>query len=188
MERGGSAKCYKCGCEANRFYTFARLSDKEAFLGVVKRNVCDECLSRYIEEVKSGRKGRYEFLIWLPILLPFGLLLAALADNASWRIVGWILLIFGLLLPVMTYTAHRREMKRAREASFESNAERYGREMCVEDAMKTNRQAKLVVIKRDYAQDDYTVDRIAGDAGVTAQTAAAIKSVVGKISDAAADG
>ncbi len=187
MERGGSAKCYKCGCVANHFFTFARLSDKEVFLGVVNRIVCDECLSRYIDDIKSGRKGRYEFLIWLPILLPFGMLLSALAENGSWRIVGWILLGFGLLLPAMTYAAHRREMKRARESSFEENADRYGREMCIEDAMKTNKQAKLVEIKRDYAQSGYTVERIAADAGITAHAAVVIKSVVDKMNDLAAN-
>lgn len=187
MGHGGSDKCYKCGCEANRFFTFLRLSDKEAFLGVVKRNICNECLSRYIEDVKSGKKGRYEFLIWLPIMLPFGVLLATLSENTTWRIVGWAALALGLILPVMTHIAHRREITRARTSSFKENADRYAREMCREDALKTNAQSKLVEIKSDYASNDYTADLIAADAGVTPQMATTIKSIISKMNITVAD-
>jgi hypothetical protein len=163
---------------------FARLNDKDGFSGVVHRNVCNECLDQYINDVKTGKKGRYECLIWLPILLPFGMILVTLADNATWRIIGWIALCLGLILPVSTYAGHRREMRRARSASFEENAKRYCREMCREDVMKTNGQSKLVEIKREYASSDYTAERIAVDAGVTLQTATTIKSIIAEMNDA----
>ncbi len=187
MGRGVSNKCYKCGTQAHHFFTFARLSDKEAFLGVISRNVCNECLSHYIDDIKNGKKGRYEFLIWLPVLLPFGLLLVTLAENITWRVIGWLMILFGLILPVTTYMAHRREMLRAQAASFEENAERYSRQMCIEDAMKTNGQSKLVEIKDDYALCDFTAERIAEDAGVTLQMATTIKSVVEKITEPSFD-
>ncbi len=183
MGRGVSNKCYKCGCNAHHFFTFARLSDKEAFLGVINRNVCNDCLSHYIDDIKKGKKGKYEFLIWLPVLLPFGVLLATLSENVTLRVVGWIMILFGLILPVTTYMAHRHEMLRAQAASFEENAERYGRRMCIEDAMKTNGQSKLVEVKSRYALSDYTAERIAEDAGVTLQTAMTIKSVIEKLAE-----
>jgi hypothetical protein len=180
MERGRSTKCYKCGGAASHCYTFLRLSEKEAYLGVVERNVCDTCLARYIEEIKSGRRGRYEFLFWLSILLPIGVPLAAFAASASWRVVGDVMIGSAFLLSALAVVSHVRERRRACVASDLENTETYCIQMCREDARSTCRRSKLIEVKREYALDACTAERIASEAGVSPRTAERIRPILRK--------
>jgi len=80
VEQSNLSKCFRCGGESLRFFAFARLNEKEMFLGVIDRAVCDTCLAKYIETVKSGKKGRYNFLGPLIPMTVFGTLLTVFAE------------------------------------------------------------------------------------------------------------
>lgn len=59
----------------NFAFAYARFSAREAFLGVIYRGVCRECLRAYIEEIQNDRHLRGELLM-------------ADCAAAPWRAVG----------------------------------------------------------------------------------------------------
>ncbi|HRX57274.1 MAG TPA: hypothetical protein P5075_00735 [Eubacteriales bacterium] len=178
MEQNSLSKCFRCGGESQRLFAFARLSDKEAFLGVTDRAVCDACLAKYVEEVKSGKKGRYNFLGPLIPMTVFGTLLAVFAESGFWVGVGVLLLLGGAAAAAAAVVEHKREVKTAREADAEENMKKYAPKMCLEDARKSGQQGKLVEMKLEYATDKYPIEKIAKEAKVSVQTATMIKLII----------
>jgi hypothetical protein len=186
MDQNRLSRCFRCGKESSRLFAYVRLGENEAILGAVNRAVCDECLAKYIEEIKSGRKGRYRFLSPLIPMLTMGSLLTAFAESGFWRGAGILLLIAAAAVTAMAVRDHVREVKRAREASMEENMKKYAPQMCVEDARK-GQQGKLVEMKLEYATGEYPVERIAKEAKVSVETAMRMKLIVLKaFADAAA--
>lgn len=61
MEQNEVTRCFQCGSVSSHVHAFARLNDKEAFLGVTTRSVCDNCLDRYIDRVKDGKRTGLHF-------------------------------------------------------------------------------------------------------------------------------
>ena len=177
MEHPIAVKCFLCGGPASFAYAYARLSDNEGFLGVIYRGVCRECLAEYIEQVKSGRHIRADGWVWLLAILPIGGLLAALTDYAIWRMIGYGLILLAILLPLISRLLQRREAKRANSASDAENETRYSARMCLEDALHTNRQIKLIPLHERYASPDYTPERISAETGVTRLMAQQISSI-----------
>lgn len=178
MEQSNLSKCFRCGGESQRLFAFARLSDKEAFLGVTDRAVCDACLAKYVEEVKSGKKGRYNFLGPLIPMTVFGTLLTVFAESGFWIGLGVLILLGGVAATAVSILQHVREVKSAREADTEENMKKYAPIMCMEDARKSGQQGKLVEMKLEYATDKYPIEEIAKEAKVSTQTAAMIKLII----------
>lgn len=177
MEQPIAVKCFLCGATVRYAYAYARLSDNEDFLGVIYRGVCGECLAEYIERVKVDRHVRADGWVWLLAILPVGGLLAALTDHIVWRMIGYGLILLAILLPLASRLLQRREAKRARIASDEENEIRYSARMCLEDALRTNRQIKLVPLHERYASPDYTPERISAETGVSRAMAERIASI-----------
>lgn len=177
MEQPIAVKCFFCGGAARFAYAYVRLSDNEDFLGVIYRGVCKECLAEYIERVKAGKHVRSDDWVWLLAILPVGGLLAALTDHIAWRMIGIGLILLAILLPFGSRMAQRREAQRARKASNEENETRYSARICLEDALRTNRQIKLIPLHERYASTDYTPERISAETGVSRAMAERISSV-----------
>jgi len=159
-------------------HAFARLSDKEAFLGAATRSVCDECLDRYIERVKDGKKDRFTFLWPLTLLSFIGVLMFFTAEKAGFRTLGVLIVLLGVTIAGIIIYQQRKECLDARAASEEENRKKFSPIMCRENANKAGTQSKLVEMKLEYALDEYTVERIGKEAGVSLQTATLIKAIV----------
>ncbi|MEA4869795.1 MAG: hypothetical protein VB062_04050 [Christensenella sp.] len=177
MEQPIAVKCFLCGGTANYAYAYARLSDSEAFLGVIYRGVCEKCLADYIERIKADRHVRADGWVWLAAVLPVGGLLAALATITAWQVIGFGLILLAILLPLGSRLAQRREAKRASAASDEENETRYSELMCLEDALRTNRQIKLVPLHARYCAEGFTAERFSGETGVSRPTAVFLQSI-----------
>ena len=152
MEQTGQIKCHLCGRVADYSFAYARFSEREAFLGVIFRGVCRECLREYIERIKRDRQLRGELLLWPMILLPVGALLAALSDSVTGRLTGFILLGLAAFVPIVLRLFQRREAMRVRRTSEQENFVRYSEQMCREDAQRTSRQTKLIYLRPEYAK------------------------------------
>lgn len=178
MEQNNLSRCFKCGAESKRLFAFAILSDNETILGMANRAVCDECLAKYVEKVKSGKKGRYAFLAPLVPMAAIGTLITAIAGSDFWRVVGILLILAGIATALVRIREHVREVKRAREADMEENMKKYAPQMCLEDIHKSGTQGKLVEMKLEYATDQYPIEKIAKEAKVSQQTAMLIKTII----------
>ena len=177
MEQPIAVKCFLCGGPAGFAYAYARLNDREDYLNVIYRGVCRECLAEYIDRVKSGRHVRTDGWVWMLAILPVGGLLAALTEHIAWRMIGYSLILLAILLPLSSRLLQRREAERARKASDEENEIRYSARMCLEDALRTNRQMKLVPLHERYTSPDYTPARISEETGVSRLMAERIRTM-----------
>lgn len=178
MEQNEVTRCFQCGSVSSHVHAFARLSDKEAFLGVTTRSVCDNCLDRYIDRVKDGKKDRFTFL-WPLIVLSFiGLLMHFTAEKAGYRTLGVLIVLLGITIAGIAIYQQRKECTDARAASVEENRKKFSSIMCRENANKAGTQNKLVEMKLEYALDEYTIERIGKEAGVSLQTATLMKAIV----------
>lgn len=109
MEQSEVTRCFQCGGVSSHVHAFARLSDKEAFLGVTTRSVCDDCLDRYIERVKDGKKDRFTFL-WPLILMSFiGLLMFFTAEKVGFRTLGVLIVLLGVTIAGIAIYQQRKE-------------------------------------------------------------------------------
>ncbi len=177
MEQPIQVKCHLCGGAAKYAFAYARFSDRETFFGVIYRGVCRECLNRYIENIKHDQHHHGERLLWPVVLLPFGALLAALSAHLVSRVIGYFLIFFAIILPVLMRDWQRREARRARLASEAENISRYSEIMCREDALQTSRQTKLIYLDPAYASKPYDTPRIARELLVTQECAAHIREL-----------
>lgn len=178
MEQKEVTNCFQCGGVSSHVHAFARLSDKEAFLGVTMRSVCDECLDRYIERVKDGKKDRFAFLWPLIVCLFIGLLMLFTAEKAGFRTLGMLIALLGVIVAGIAIYQQRSECRDARAATDEENRKKFSPIMCRENANKAGSQSKLVEMKLEYALDEYSIERIGKEAGVSFQTATLIKAIV----------
>jgi len=178
MEKNEVARCYQCGGVSNHVHAFARLSDKEAFLGVTTRSVCDGCLDRYIERVKDGKKDRFVFILPLVVCLFIGLLMLFTAEKAGFRTLGVLIALLGVIVAGIAIYQQRKECLDARAATDVENRNKFSPIMCRENAAKEGTQSKLVEMKLEYALDEYNIERIGKEAGVSLQTATLIKAIV----------
>lgn len=175
MEQPIAVKCFLCGGTTRYAYAYARLNDRENFLGVIFRGICDECLADYIAKVKADKHARADDWIWLAAVIPVGGLLAALSENTAWQWVGLGLILLAVLMPLGSRLTQRWESRRANAASEEENERRYSELMCLEDAQRTNRQFRLIPLHERYCTAEYTIERISEEAGVSRVTAALLK-------------
>lgn len=178
MEQPNPVKCHLCGGVADVAFAYARFSDREAFLGVIYRGVCRDCLRAYIENIKKDRNLRGELMLWPMVLLPVGALLAALSKYQASQIVGYCLLGLAFIVPVVMRFWQRREALQAIHASEEENMRRYSEQMCREDAQRTSRQTKLIYLKPAYANIGME-EQIVKETGVQMETAALIIRLAG---------
>ncbi|MEN6417985.1 MAG: hypothetical protein ABFC73_03595, partial [Clostridiaceae bacterium] len=168
----------KCGGVSSHVHAFARLNEQEAFLGVTTRSVCDDCLKKRIEKTKEGKVG------WLVLLLPLlttmalGLPMLIGAEKTGFRVLGALIILFGWVVVGTVIYQLVKEIKEARMASDEENIKKYSPIICREDAAKAGAQSKLVEMKLEYALDEYTVERIGKEAGVSFQTATLMKAII----------
>ncbi|MEN6595473.1 MAG: hypothetical protein ABFC31_11075 [Clostridiaceae bacterium] len=171
-------RCFKCGGASSHVHAFARLSEQESFLGVSTSSVCDDCLKKRIEKMKEGKEG------WLVLLLPllttmaFGLPMLIAAEKTGFRVLGALIILFGWFVVGAAIYQQIKEIKAARAASDEENIKKYSPMICRENAAKAGAQSKLVEMKLEYALDEYPVQRISKEAGVTVQTATLMKAII----------
>ncbi len=180
MEKPVHVKCYRCGSAAAHRFAYALFSEREAFLGVVYRGVCRQCLNDYIDRVKTAKRGRAEGLLWIAIFLPTGLLFAGLAAEPVFRAVGFGFIALALLLPVAARILQWREAAQAKRADDAENEAKYSELICREDAHRTNRHTKLVQLRPEYAQDSVCAERIGEENGVSAAIGETIRQIAGK--------
>lgn len=173
MEQNEISRCHKCGKAADHMFAFLRLGDKDAVLGAVSRSVCGACLEPYIERVQSGKHDRFAFLVPLLACGALGGLLCASAKTSFWQGVGVLAIVLGVVVAGIAIYQQMAETKRARVSTHEENVKRYSAMMCKEAAAKAG--GKLVELKIEYAADEYSIERIAKEAGVSMQVAALIK-------------
>ena len=171
LEQATQIKCHRCGRAADYAFAYARFSEREAFLGVIFRGVCRDCLRDYVEQIKRNRQLRGELLLWPMILLPVGALFAALSHSLAGEISGFILLGLAGVVPLTIRLFQWREAKRVRRASEEENFRTYSEKMCREDAQRTSRQTKLIYLKHEYAQEGASPAAIAREMSVDISTA-----------------
>lgn len=152
MEQAYQVKCHLCGGAAEFAFAYARFSERDAYLGMIYRGVCRECLRTYIESIKQDRLARGEILLWPMILLPVGALFAPLSKTLAGEIAGYCLLCLAIVLPVGMRLIQHAEAKRVRRASEEENIRVYSELMCREDAQRTSKQTKLIYLKPVYAE------------------------------------
>ena len=171
MEQATQIKCHRCGRAADYAFAYARFSEREAFLGVIFRGVCRDCLRDYVEQIKRNRQLRGELLLWPMVLLPFGALLAALSQSKIVQAIGFVLLGLAIIIPLLMRFCQRRESRVARRASEAENEARYSEQMCREDALNTSRQTKLIYLNPDYAAQSADLADIARETGVAPETA-----------------
>ena len=177
LEQPNQSKCHVCGSAADDTFAYARFSDREAFFGVIYRGVCRACLRAYIETIKKDRHLRGELLLWPALFLPIGALLAALSDSMASRIIGYGMLGLAVVMPVYMRLWQRREARRATLASDAENEQRYSEQMCLEDALRTGRQTKLIFLRPEYTQAGYDSARIARETGVAPATGVLLKKL-----------
>lgn len=173
LEQPNAIKCHLCGEAAQDAFAYARFSEREAFLGVIYRGVCRDCLRAYIETIKRDKHLRGEMMVWPMVLLPVGALLAALSKYKASQIVGYCMLGLAVVIPVLMRFWQRREARIASRASEEENMRRYSEQMCREDAQRTSRQTKLIYLNPAYANEGME-EQIVKEAGVRSETAALI--------------
>lgn len=169
LEQPKQVKCHLCGAIAEESFAYARFSARDAFLGVIYRGVCRDCLLDYIENIKKDRK-RGELLVWPMVLLPVGALLAALSSYPVSQIIGYCLIGLAVVLPISMRIWQRREARFAARASEAENIRRYSEQMCREDAQRTSRQTKLIYLKTDYASEG-AEKQIAKETGMKGESA-----------------
>ncbi len=177
LEQQSPIKCHQCGNDANFAFAYARFSAREAFLGVIYRGVCRECLRAYIEEVQNDRHLRGELLLWPIVLLPLGALLAALSQSEIVQSIGFFLLALAIVIPIFMRLLQKRESIAARRASEAQNEARYSEPMCREDALSTSRQTKLIYLCPEYGAEGADIAMIARDTGVALETARLIQKL-----------
>ena len=177
MEQPSPIKCHRCGIDANFAFAYARFSAREAFLGVIYRGVCRECLHAYIEEIQNDRHLRGELLLWPIVLLPIGALLAALSQSEIVQSIGFGLLALAIVIPIFMRLWQKRESIAARRASEAQNEARFCEPMCREDALSTSRQTKLIYLCPKYGAQEADIAKIARDTGVTLETARLIQKL-----------
>ncbi len=183
VEQSIQVKCYVCGRAAKHVFAYARFNTREEFLGVIYRGVCKSCLNDYIESIKEGVRDSEKGLVWLAVFLPTGALLTTFAKSASWQIAGYGLIALALVLPIAAYISFRREAVSAQNAGAEENEAKYCPKMCRDDALHTSHQTKLVSLKPQYIDEEYTPSRISEETGVTLQTAEMVKTLTQKALD-----
>lgn len=177
MEQPNPIKCHRCGNDADFVFAYARFSAREAFLGVIYRGVCRECLHAYIEGIQNDRHLRGELLLWPIVLLPIGALLAALSQSEIVQAIGFALLGLAVVIPIFMRLWQKRESMIARRASETQNEARYSEPMCREDALNTSRQTKLIYLRPDYGAEDADLVKIARETGVAQETARRIQKL-----------
>ena len=171
MEQPNLVRCHLCGNTAEFAFAYARFSAREAFLGVIYRGVCRECLHAYIEGIQNDRQLRGELLLWPMVLLPIGALLAALSRSEIVQAIGFLVLAMALVIPILMRFWQKRESIAARRASVAQNEARYSEQMCREDALNTSSQTKLIYLRPEYAAEDVDLIRIARETGVAPESA-----------------
>lgn len=159
-------------------HLFARLNQQGLLLGAVAYGVCEECVKKRVGKVKSGKDGRFVFLLPLLILCAFGVPMLLFSATTGAKIFGLLLTLTGIGVAAAVIAQQQKEVKTARAASDAENERTYSVKMCRERAAKSGTQDKLVELKLEYATDEYPIERIAKEAGVTTATATILKLAI----------
>lgn len=178
MSQTDITRCFQCGAESSRMHAFARISQNDAMIGVAACGVCDECVKKRVEKIKQGKDGRFTFLLPLLVIGAFGVPTLLFAATTAGKFLGLLITLLAVGVSTTLIVQHQKEVKTARKASDEENMKTVSAKMCAESAAKQGKQAKLVEMKLEYATDEYSLERIAREAGVSIATATVMKTIV----------
>ena len=178
MNQTEITRCFQCGAESTRMHAFARISQNGAMIGVAGCGVCDECVKKRVEKIKQGKDGRFTFLLPLLIIGAFGVPTLLFSATTGGKVLGLLITLLAVGVSTTLIVQHQKEVRTVREASDEENMKTVSAKMCAESAAKQGTQAKLAEMKLEYATDDYSLERIAREAGVSVTVATLMKIIV----------